>query len=260
MSETNEKNYFLILNKIICDVEKKNKMNYVSWSDAWAEVKKIHPDANYTIYENTDWFPFWESKFGIDVKVWVTINWIEHIVRLPVMDWANNSMTDKEQKYTILKNVYEYWKPVYENNRIKKEEVQVTIAAATTFDINKTIQRAFAKAIAMHGLWLYVFRWEDFPEEIWEHSVSEEKKEVKKEENKAYTPKTSESSNKKKYFNFPDMQACIDAWCVTWEDFRKVIEQDWYTVSKYPAKAIEEYLKTWNVTKDMFFESYWEGL
>jgi hypothetical protein len=77
---------------------------------------------------------------------------------------------------------------------------------------------------------------------------------------KAYTPKTSEPSSKKKYFNFPDMQACIDAWCVTWEDFRRVIEQDWYTVSKYPAKAIEEYLKTWNVTKDMFFESYWEGL
>ena len=77
---------------------------------------------------------------------------------------------------------------------------------------------------------------------------------------KAYTPKTSEPSNKKKYFNFPDMQACIDAWCVTWEDFRKVIEQDWYTVSKYPAKAIEEYLKTWNVTKDMFYESYWGGL
>jgi hypothetical protein len=32
-----------------------------------------------------------------------------------------------------------------------------------------------------------------------------------KEEKKAYTPKTSEPSSKKKYFNFPDMQSCIDA-------------------------------------------------
>ena len=33
-------------------------------------------------------------------------------------------------------------------------------------DIQNTLQRAFAKAIAMHGIGLYVYRGEDFPEDI----------------------------------------------------------------------------------------------
>lgn len=144
-----DKNYFKELNKIQCETDKKNNLTYISWSDAWAEVKKQHPESNYTIYENAEWFPFWSSDFGIDVKVWVTINDIEHIVRLPVMDWANKAM--KAEKYTY---TTKYW----------EKEVQ----PATQFDINKATQRAFAKAIAMHWVWLYVFRWEDLPELDWE--------------------------------------------------------------------------------------------
>lgn len=137
-------NYFLQLNKIKCKTEKKNWLTYISWSDAWLEVKKLHPEANYTIYENIDWHPFWESKFWIDCKVWVTINWIEHIIRLPVMDGANKAM--KFESYTYKTK---YW--------------EKSVEGATSFDINKTIMRAFAKAIAMHWLGLYVFRWEDLP-------------------------------------------------------------------------------------------------
>lgn len=144
-----ETNYFVELNKIACETDKKNNLTYVSWADAWAEVKKQYPDSNYTIYENAEWFPFWESKFWIDCKVWVTINWIEHIVRLPVMDWANKSMKAQSYEYKT-----KYWEKICE--------------AATQFDINKTTQRAFAKAIAMHWIWLYVFRWEDLPETDWE--------------------------------------------------------------------------------------------
>jgi len=47
-------NYFLKLNSIQCVVEKKQNLNYISWSDAWYEVKKLHPEAKYTIYENTE--------------------------------------------------------------------------------------------------------------------------------------------------------------------------------------------------------------
>lgn len=149
--ENTTENYFEKLNKINCETSEKNKLTYISWSDAWTEVKKIYPDSNYTIYENEQWFSFWESKFGIDCKVWVTINWIEHIVRLPVMDWANKAMKSESYKYNT-----KFWEKIVE--------------AATQFDINKTIQRAFAKAIAMHGIWLYVFRWEDLPEDMeWEN-------------------------------------------------------------------------------------------
>lgn len=140
-------NYFVVLNKIECATEKKNNLTYVSWSDAWTKVKEQHPEATYTIYENAEWFPFWESKFGIDCKVGVTINWLEHIVRLPVMDWANKPQ--KAEAYTY-----------------KTKYGDKTCEAADAFDINKTIQRAFAKAIAMHGIGLYVYRGEDLPEEI----------------------------------------------------------------------------------------------
>jgi hypothetical protein len=50
--ETN--NYFEKLSQVKCEVEKKNGLSYISWSDAWAEVKKAYPDSTYTIYENQD--------------------------------------------------------------------------------------------------------------------------------------------------------------------------------------------------------------
>ena len=167
MEKPTQANYFVALNKIECVTEKKNNLTYVSWSDAWTKVKEQHPDATYTIYENADWFPFWESKFGIDCKVGVTINWLEHIVRLPVMDWANKPQ--KAESYT--------YKTKYDEK---------TCEAANAFDINKTIQRAFAKAIAMHGIGLYVYRGEDLPEEIdWNNApIRDDVPQVPK-----YTPK-----------------------------------------------------------------------
>ena len=100
-------NYFVALNKIECEKSDKNWLAYISWADAWAEVKKLHSTSNYKIYENTEWYPFWESKYGIDVKVWVTIENLEHIVRLPVLDWANKSQKDSDYKYTVKKKNYQ---------------------------------------------------------------------------------------------------------------------------------------------------------
>ena len=44
-------NHFETLNKINVNdkVEKKNGLKYLSWAFAWAEVKKIYPDAFYII-------------------------------------------------------------------------------------------------------------------------------------------------------------------------------------------------------------------
>lgn len=134
-----ENNYFNTLNSIECKVENKNNLAYVSWADAWAEVKKLYPEANYKVYENNDWLPFFDSQYWIFVKVWVTINNIEHINILPVLDFKNKSMKEN----------------------------------ATSFDINKSIQRCFAKAIAMHWIGLYVYRWEDLPDLDWEKSFKD---------------------------------------------------------------------------------------
>ena len=47
-----EKNYFQELNKIQCKIEKKHNLSYVSWADAWKEVKERYPQSEYVIYEN----------------------------------------------------------------------------------------------------------------------------------------------------------------------------------------------------------------
>ena len=126
-------NYFIELNSINVNdkVEKKNGLSYLSWSFAWAEVKKIHPDATYTIYENNDgWNYFTDGRTGW-VKTGVTVNGIEHIEYLPIMDFKNKSI--------LLENI-------------------------TSFDVNKAIQRSLTKAVARHGLGLYIYAGEDLPE------------------------------------------------------------------------------------------------
>lgn len=129
-----KENYFLkLFNTNVSDkIEKKNGLSYVSWSYAWAEVKKQFPDANYAIYENKDgWFYHTDGKTAW-VKTGVTINGIEHIEMLPVMDFKNRS---------------------------------IPVDQITSFDVNKAIQRSLTKAVARHGLGLYVYAGEDLPEE-----------------------------------------------------------------------------------------------
>lgn len=209
-----KENYFVELSKVKCVTDKKNKLTYVSWADAWLEVKTLYPNSNYKIYENSEGFPFWQSTFWIDVKVWVTINDIEHIVRLPVMDWANKAMKDVSYKYTT-----KYW--------------EKNVEAATQFDINKAIQRAFAKAIAMHGIWLYVFRWEDLPE-------NEETKTIKKPATKTVTDK---------WLNFTEFKLLIEAGNSTEDDFKRVIKEDWYKLSWKAKEAVRAYINTKEIIK-----------
>jgi hypothetical protein len=66
------------------------------------------------------------------VKVGIIVNGLEHIDYLPVMNHRNQAI--------LLDNI-------------------------TAFDVNKTIQRSTAKAIAMHGLGIVLWTGEDLPEE-----------------------------------------------------------------------------------------------
>lgn len=126
-------NYFATLNAINVNekTEKKNGLTYLSWAFAWGEVKKLFPQATYTIYENSDGLFYHTDGMTCWVKTGVTINGIEHIEFLPVMDYKNRS--------------------------IPREQV-------TSFDVNKAIQRSLTKAVARHGLGLYIYAGEDLPE------------------------------------------------------------------------------------------------
>lgn len=133
---TTNKSIFETLNAINVQdrVEQKNGLSYLSWAWAWAEVKKHYPNAQYTIYErDTEYGPcnyFTDGK-TCWVKTGVTIDGLEHIEELPVMDFKNKS---------------------------------ITLDKLTSFDVNKAIQRSLTKALARHGLGLYIYAGEDLPE------------------------------------------------------------------------------------------------
>lgn len=135
-------NYFAELNAVNVNdhTEKKGNLTYLSWAWAWGEIKKRHPGAFYTIYENKDGWNYHTDGKTAWVKTGVTIPIgektysvpIEHIEYLPVMDSRNRS---------------------------------IPLAEVTSFDVNKTIQRSLTKACARHGLGLYIYAGEDLPDD-----------------------------------------------------------------------------------------------
>ena len=112
-------------------IEKKNGLNYLAWAYAWSEVKKLYPNANYKVYETAEGCIYHTDGKTCWVKTGVIIEGLEHIEYLPVMDYKNKSIT--------LENI-------------------------TSFDVNKAIQRSLTKALARHGLGLYIYAGEDLPE------------------------------------------------------------------------------------------------
>lgn len=139
-------NYFVTLNNINVNdkTEKKSGLTYLSWAWAWGEAKKLHPEAIYTIYEDASGCFYHTDGKTCWVKTGVTINGIEHIEYLPVMDHRNRS---------------------------------IPVENVTSFDANKAIQRSLTKALARHGLGLYIYAGEDLPEN--ETTVAEYKSPVK---------------------------------------------------------------------------------
>lgn len=127
-------NYFGALNSINVNdkTEKKNGLTYLSWAWAWGEVKKLHPDATFTIYEDSAGCFYHTDGRTAWVKTGVTVNGIEHIEYLPVMDFKNRS---------------------------------IPLESLTSVDVNKAIQRSLTKACARHGLGLYIYAGEDLPED-----------------------------------------------------------------------------------------------
>lgn len=131
---------FETLNSVDCTnkIEQKNGLSYLSWAFAWGELKKRFPRSFYTVYEDPNGMIFFTDGNTCWVKTGVTLveedgAQLEHIEYLPIMDNRNQS--------------------------IKLEAIKST-------DINKAIQRSLTKAIARHGLGLYIYAGEDLPETL----------------------------------------------------------------------------------------------
>ena len=113
--------------------KKKGQFDYLSWSWAVAELLKVCPDAEWEVheYQNEDGLtaPYMTTNAGTFVKVSVTCEGITRTQVHPVTDNRNQP-----------------------------------IAQPTCVDIGNSTQRCLAKAIALHGLGLYIFAGEDLPE------------------------------------------------------------------------------------------------
>ena len=128
-----ENTVFKTLSAVNCNehTEKKGNLTYLSWAWAWQMVKDHFPTAQYTIYENPDGWNYFTDGKTCWVKTGITIEGIEHIEYLPVMDQRNQS--------------------------IPFDQIRST-------DVNKAIQRSLTKACARHGLGLYIYAGEDLPD------------------------------------------------------------------------------------------------
>lgn len=132
------KSLFNTLNTTQLQVKSNQGRKYVPWNTLWAELKKIEPNATFEFHCNSEGVPYFNSKAGIFVKVSVTVGELTHTMTRPVYDFFMKAMTEDGYEYTTKAGIKQS-------------------APARADDVNDAQMRCFAKAIAMHGLGLYVF-------------------------------------------------------------------------------------------------------
>jgi hypothetical protein len=109
-------------------VEQKGSFKYLSWTWAVSELRKASPTATWEVIKFNG-LPFCKTETGYFVEVAVTVDGITLSQIHPVLD---------------------------NNNK--------TIPVPSAFQINTSIQRCLVKAIALHGLGLYIYAGEDLPD------------------------------------------------------------------------------------------------
>ena len=124
-----DENYFARLFQINVNehVQTKGQFRFLSWPYAVAQLRLHDPAATWQV-KRFDGMPFLRSEAGYFVEVAVTVQGITLSQLHPVLDAKNRP-----------------------------------IEQPTVFDINTSIQRCLVKAIALHGLGLYIYAGEDLP-------------------------------------------------------------------------------------------------
>lgn len=133
-------NYFLELAKLDVNeyVEKKGQFSYLSWAWAVDRLRRAHPTATWEV-RRFNGLPYLKTDCGYFVEVAVTVGGVTLSQIHPVLDTRN--------------------RPIMEPN---------------AFDINTSIQRCLVKAIALHGLGLYIYAGEDLPEGAQPTTITED--------------------------------------------------------------------------------------
>jgi len=120
----------MLLKKNVNDhVEKKNGLSYLSWAWAWAEALRADPTATYKVEMFGDKC-FMDINGTAMVFVTATMFGKPMTCQLPVMDYRNKAIPNPD-----------------------------------AFAVNTAIMRCMTKALALHGLGMYLYSGEDLPEE-----------------------------------------------------------------------------------------------
>ena len=129
---TDSDNYFARLNAINVNehVEKKGGFSYLSWPYAVAQLRLADASATWEV-RRFDGLPYLATEAGVFVEVAVTVNGVTLSQIHPVLDGRNRPLL-----------------------------------APSAFDINSSLQRCLVKAIALHGLGLYIYAGEDLPQPV----------------------------------------------------------------------------------------------
>ncbi len=127
---TEQVNHFARLSAInVSDhIEKKGGFAYLSWPFAVSQLRLADPLATWEVRRFAG-LPYLATEAGVFVEVAVTVQGITLSQIHPVLDGRNRPLL-----------------------------------APTAFDINTSIQRCLVKAIALHGLGLYIYAGEDLPQ------------------------------------------------------------------------------------------------
>lgn len=124
-------NYFTELSKIDVSehIEKKGKFSYLSWAFAVKALREYDPTATWEV-ARFEGMPYLKTEAGFFVEVNVTVKGVTLGQIHPVLNNQNRP-----------------------------------IANPNAFDINTSIQRCLVKAIALHGLGIWIYAGEDLPME-----------------------------------------------------------------------------------------------
>ena len=150
-------------------VKKKGKFSYISWAMAWSKLCDIYPDATFEKHCNEQGFPYFKDEQGwCFTKVTVTVNSKSITEMLPVLNYTNKPIKNPDSS-----------------------------------DVNTSLQRCLAKAIALHGMGVHIYSGEDIadipdnlgeedakPKEIQKTELKKVEEDVKKVEEKTSKPET----------------------------------------------------------------------
>jgi hypothetical protein len=130
MTTKSTTNYFTELAKVNVNehIERKGQFSYLSWPFAVQQLRQFDPTATWAV-QRFDGLPYIATEGGFYVEVAVTVQDITLSQIHPVLDGKNRPLL-----------------------------------VPSAFDINTSIQRCLVKAIALHGLGLYIYAGEDLPE------------------------------------------------------------------------------------------------